>query len=52
MDGRAITEWDIIASNGIIHVISAPLKAPPIPVSWGSLSPLLFFSKLLSGVHC
>lgn len=33
MDGSAIVEWDIIASNGIIHVISEPLKAPPAHVS-------------------
>lgn len=33
VDGSAIVEWDIIASNGIIHVISEPLKAPPAPVS-------------------
>uniref|UniRef100_A0A670YTZ1 Stabilin 2 n=1 Tax=Pseudonaja textilis TaxID=8673 RepID=A0A670YTZ1_PSETE len=25
----AIREWDIIASNGVIHVIEASLKAPP-----------------------
>uniref|UniRef100_A0A8C5P065 Stabilin 2 n=1 Tax=Jaculus jaculus TaxID=51337 RepID=A0A8C5P065_JACJA len=29
VDGRAIMQWDVIASNGIIHVISRPLKAPP-----------------------
>lgn len=33
VDGSAIVEWDIIASNGIIHVISEPLKAPPAHVS-------------------
>jgi len=33
VDKSAIVEWDIIASNGIIHVISEPLKAPPAPVS-------------------
>ncbi|KAL8222046.1 UNVERIFIED_CONTAM: Stabilin-2, partial [Gekko kuhli] len=31
VDGRAILGWDIVASNGIIHVIAAPLKAPPLP---------------------
>nr|XP_036862070.1 stabilin-2 [Manis javanica] len=31
VDGRAILQWDIFASNGIIHVISGPLKAPPTP---------------------
>ncbi|XP_026355575.2 stabilin-2 isoform X2 [Ursus arctos] len=33
VDGRAILQWDIFASNGIIHVISRPLKAPPAPLS-------------------
>uniref|UniRef100_A0A8D0G4I7 Stabilin 2 n=1 Tax=Sphenodon punctatus TaxID=8508 RepID=A0A8D0G4I7_SPHPU len=35
VDGKVILEWDIIASNGVIHVIAAPLKAPPAPVSLG-----------------
>lgn len=35
VDGRAILQWDIFASNGIIHVISRPLKAPPAPVTSG-----------------
>lgn len=29
VDGRAILQWDIIASNGLLHIISEPLKAPP-----------------------
>lgn len=33
MDGRAIVQWDIIASNGLIHVIAEPLKAPPMPAT-------------------
>uniref|UniRef100_A0A8C6W213 Stabilin-2 n=1 Tax=Nannospalax galili TaxID=1026970 RepID=A0A8C6W213_NANGA len=33
VDGRAILQWDVIASNGIIHVISRPLKAPLIPAT-------------------
>uniref|UniRef100_G1LIS4 Stabilin-2 n=1 Tax=Ailuropoda melanoleuca TaxID=9646 RepID=G1LIS4_AILME len=33
VDGRAILQWDIFASNGIIHVISRPLKAPPAPLA-------------------
>ncbi|XP_038544387.1 stabilin-2 isoform X2 [Canis lupus familiaris] len=32
VDGRAILQWDVFASNGIIHVISRPLKAPPTPL--------------------
>ncbi|XP_073179767.1 stabilin-2 [Lepidochelys kempii] len=31
VDGKSILEWNIIASNGVIHVISEPLKAPPPP---------------------
>ncbi|XP_006888640.1 PREDICTED: stabilin-2 [Elephantulus edwardii] len=33
VNGRAILQWDIFASNGIIHIISGPLKAPPAPVN-------------------
>lgn len=29
VDGRAILQWDIIASNGLLHIISEPLEAPP-----------------------
>ncbi|XP_076599998.1 stabilin-1 [Chaetodon auriga] len=30
---RLLLDWDIPAVNGIIHVIEAPLKAPPVPIS-------------------
>ncbi|XP_033017703.1 stabilin-2 [Lacerta agilis] len=45
--GQAILEWDIVASNGVIHVITAPLKAPPAPHA--SLHPGIgiFFAVLL-----
>ncbi|XP_038612836.1 stabilin-2 [Tachyglossus aculeatus] len=33
VDGKAILQWDIYASNGIIHVISEPLRAPPAPAA-------------------
>uniref|UniRef100_A0A8B9FQA7 Stabilin 2 n=1 Tax=Amazona collaria TaxID=241587 RepID=A0A8B9FQA7_9PSIT len=36
VDRSTIVEWDILASNGIIHVISEPLKAPPALVSTGT----------------
>lgn len=29
VDGRSILQWDIIAANGILHIISEPLRAPP-----------------------
>uniref|UniRef100_A0A8D1MSS1 Stabilin-2 n=1 Tax=Sus scrofa TaxID=9823 RepID=A0A8D1MSS1_PIG len=49
VDGRAILQWDIFASNGVIHVISRPLKAPPIPVtlSHSGLGTGMFFAVIL-----
>ncbi|KAB0406464.1 hypothetical protein E2I00_018467, partial [Balaenoptera physalus] len=49
IDGRAILQWDIFASNGIIHVISRPLKAPPTPVtsSHAGLGTGMFFAIVL-----
>ncbi|KAK6480709.1 stabilin-1-like [Huso huso] len=32
VNDHLIVEWDIPASNGILHVIERPLKAPPPPV--------------------
>ncbi|XP_023572700.1 stabilin-2 isoform X1 [Octodon degus] len=31
VDGRAIVLADILATNGIVHIISEPLEAPPAP---------------------
>nr|CAI9694342.1 unnamed protein product [Rangifer tarandus platyrhynchus] len=48
VDGRAILQWDIFASNGIIHVISKPLKAPSTPgVSHTGLGTGVFFAIVL-----
>ncbi|XP_035875396.1 stabilin-2 [Phyllostomus discolor] len=49
VDGRAILQWDIFASNGIIHVISGPLKAPPAPMTAAhtGLGTGIFFAILL-----
>ncbi|KAE8615136.1 hypothetical protein XENTR_v10008418 [Xenopus tropicalis] len=33
VDGKPILQWDIIASNGIIHTIAEPLTAPPEPLA-------------------
>lgn len=30
---RTIIFWDIPATNGLIHIIEGPLKAPPVTVS-------------------
>ncbi|KAM3621837.1 uncharacterized protein V6R79_016723 [Siganus canaliculatus] len=56
---RLLLEWDVPATNGIIHVIEAPLTAPPPPGpphaarghahSSGTLSAILV-SLLLAGV--
>ncbi|XP_051028895.1 stabilin-2 [Acomys russatus] len=45
VDGRAILQWDIFASNGLIHIISEPLKAPPTP-------PTAAHSGLGTGIFC
>uniref|UniRef100_A0A8D0G0U6 Stabilin 2 n=1 Tax=Strix occidentalis caurina TaxID=311401 RepID=A0A8D0G0U6_STROC len=52
VDGSAIVEWDIIASNGIIHVISEPLKAPPAhaPLHAGTRTGIFFGICLVTGV--
>ncbi|XP_021114057.1 stabilin-2 isoform X2 [Heterocephalus glaber] len=49
VDGRAILEWDIFASNGVIHIISRPLKAPPAPVTstHAGLGTGIFFAIIL-----
>uniref|UniRef100_A0A803XTH5 Stabilin 2 n=1 Tax=Meleagris gallopavo TaxID=9103 RepID=A0A803XTH5_MELGA len=51
VDGSAIVEWDIVASNGIIHVISEPLRAPPAPVAKLVL-PIFFFSIQFNIFSC
>uniref|UniRef100_A0A663ECU0 Stabilin 2 n=1 Tax=Aquila chrysaetos chrysaetos TaxID=223781 RepID=A0A663ECU0_AQUCH len=52
VDGSAIVEWDIIASNGIIHVISEPLKAPPAhaPLHAGTGTGIFFGICLVTGI--
>ncbi|XP_077195862.1 stabilin-2 [Paroedura picta] len=49
VDGRAILGWDVVASNGVIHVIAAPLKAPPLPPAFLHLGvgTGIFFAVLL-----
>lgn len=49
VDGRAIVQWDIFASNGIIHVISMPLRAPPPPKTptHAGLGTGIFFAVIL-----
>uniref|UniRef100_A0A8C3K0V4 Stabilin 2 n=1 Tax=Calidris pygmaea TaxID=425635 RepID=A0A8C3K0V4_9CHAR len=50
VEGSAIVEWDIIASNGIIHVISEPLKAPPAPLHAGTGTGIFFGICLVTGI--
>uniref|UniRef100_A0A8C0BRM7 Stabilin 2 n=1 Tax=Buteo japonicus TaxID=224669 RepID=A0A8C0BRM7_9AVES len=52
VDGSAIVEWDIIASNGIIHVISEPLKAPPAhaPLHASTGTGIFFGICLVTGI--
>ncbi|XP_073940360.1 stabilin-2 [Castor canadensis] len=49
VDGRAILQWDIFASNGVIHVISSPLKAPLTPETsaHSGLGTGIFFAVVL-----
>ncbi|XP_030070273.1 stabilin-2 [Microcaecilia unicolor] len=53
VNGRAILQWDIFASNGIIHVISEPLKAPlelPAALHAGHGAGIFFITILLVGL--
>ncbi|XP_066489358.1 stabilin-2 [Tiliqua scincoides] len=52
VDGKAILGWDIIASNGVVHVIRAPLKAPPLPASLhpGAGTGIFFAVLLVIGI--
>ncbi|XP_053319635.1 stabilin-2 [Spea bombifrons] len=52
VDGKMILQWDFFASNGIIHMISEPLKAPPPPQALhaGHGAGIFFAIVLLFGV--
>uniref|UniRef100_A0A8C0ZCR6 Stabilin 2 n=1 Tax=Cyanistes caeruleus TaxID=156563 RepID=A0A8C0ZCR6_CYACU len=52
VDRSAIVEWDIIASNGIIHIISEPLKAPsePAPLHAATGTGIFFGICLVTGI--
>ncbi|OWK58296.1 Stabilin-2 [Lonchura striata] len=52
VDRSAIVEWDIIASNGIIHIISEPLKAPsePAPLHASAGTGIFFGICLVTGI--
>uniref|UniRef100_A0A803VDB2 Stabilin 2 n=1 Tax=Ficedula albicollis TaxID=59894 RepID=A0A803VDB2_FICAL len=52
VDRSAIVEWDIIASNGIIHIISEPLKAPsePAPLHASTGTGIFFGICLVTGI--
>ncbi|XP_072438182.1 stabilin-1 isoform X1 [Chiloscyllium punctatum] len=52
VNGRHIMEWDLVASNGIIHVIEGPLITPqPVLVS-ANLSSGVLGATLLLGLGC
>ncbi|RLW00187.1 hypothetical protein DV515_00009195 [Chloebia gouldiae] len=52
VDRSAIVEWDIIASNGIIHIISEPLRAPsePAPLHTSTGTGIFFGICLVTGI--
>ncbi|XP_062347248.1 stabilin-2 isoform X1 [Cinclus cinclus] len=52
VDRSAIVEWDIIASNGIIHIISEPLRAPsePAPLHASTGTGIFFGICLVTGI--
>lgn len=45
---RLVLDWDIPASNGIIHIIEAPLMAPPVRVSEVNL---MYMKPSLGVIH-
>ncbi|KAG8439430.1 hypothetical protein GDO86_005587 [Hymenochirus boettgeri] len=49
VDGKAILQWDFFASNGVIHLIAEPLKAPPEPITLhASHGAAIFFGIVLT----
>jgi len=38
INGTVIVEWDIVAFNGVIHVLAEPLRVPPPSVQLGQAS--------------
>ncbi|XP_077459834.1 stabilin-1 isoform X3 [Stigmatopora argus] len=47
---RLLLVWDIPAVNGIVHVIEAPLTAPPLPVSHHALREHVHSSGTVSAI--
>lgn len=45
---RTILIWDIPATNGLIHIIEGPLKAPPVIVSAQLFYFFFYFKSKLS----
>lgn len=43
---RFVTDSNILASNGIIHVLQGPLKAPPPPTEVSDVAKRLAFSSV------
>ncbi|TWW62791.1 Stabilin-1 Fasciclin [Takifugu flavidus] len=47
---RLVLDWDIPASNGIIHIIEAPLMAPPVRISLHASQHQRYSSGTLSAI--
>ncbi|XP_048448653.1 stabilin-1-like [Rhincodon typus] len=52
VNGRHIMEWDLVASNGIIHVIEGPLTTPHPVLASASSSSNVLGATLLLGLGC
>uniref|UniRef100_UPI00398F7B5D stabilin-1 isoform X1 n=2 Tax=Pristiophorus japonicus TaxID=55135 RepID=UPI00398F7B5D len=52
VNGRHILKWDIVANNGIIHVIEGPLTAPHPVIASAKSSHAVLGAALFLGVAC
>ncbi|XP_053572946.1 stabilin-2 isoform X2 [Bombina bombina] len=59
VEGKRILQWDLFASNGVIHIISEPLTAPPEPIALhaghgaGIFFGIVFVAGLVAlGIYC
>ncbi|XP_078066293.1 stabilin-1-like [Mustelus asterias] len=52
VNGRHILKWDIVASNGIIHVIEGPLTTPHLVKASAKSSSGVLGAALFLGLGC